>query len=251
LLEVKGLSARYGGAIDSLREVDIRVDEGESVAVLGSNGAGKSSLLRAISGVLALHGGEVTSGSVLWRGTDISRSTPQRRVRLGIAQSPEGRGIFPGLTVEENLRAGAITRPRKELPASLDECYELFPDLLGKRTTKGGLLSGGQQQMLALARALISKPSLLLLDEPSLGLAPLAVDRVGVMVRKINATGTAVLLVEQNVRLALSLASRAYVLEVGTVQLSGDADTLATNDQIQQLYLGISRSSPVTRSQDD
>jgi len=214
------------------------------VCVLGSNGAGKTTLLRTISNTLFLYGGAATKGSITWNGREVTKVKADRLVRLGIVQAPEGRGIFAGLTVEENLRAGGFTRSRRDVESSLRECYEVFPEIADRRSARGGLLSGGQQQMLAIARALMAAPQLLLLDEPSLGLAPKMVDSVAKVIRQINDKGTAVVLVEQNAVMALDLADYAYVLEGGRIGLHGPAAELQGSDEVRRLYLGLGSVTP-------
>jgi branched-chain amino acid transport system ATP-binding protein len=239
MLTVRGLRVSYGGAILALRQISLEVPRGAVVAVLGSNGAGKTTLLRAISGVLAEHGGAVDAGSIEFEGRSLVGRSPAAIVTVGIVQAPEGRRIFERLTVAENLRIGgfsvrqAAARTRTRL-----QVYDLFPILYDRRGDRAGLLSGGQQQMLAIGRALMSNPRLLLLDEPSLGLAPQVITQIGQVVRDINARGTAVVLVEQNAAMALSVASHAYVLTTGTVSLSGPAAELAADDAVRDLYLG-------------
>src|SRR4051794_28864797 len=216
------------------------VAPGSVVAVLGSNGAGKSTLLRAISGTLSLQDGAVTGGSIHFQGRDLAGVEPALLVRMGIVQVPEGRRIFGDLTVEENLRAGATTVKDKAARArARDRVFELFPRLAERRSQRGVLLSGGEQQMLAIGRALMSEPKLLLLDEPSLGLAPKLVEQIGEVVREINRQGTSVVLVEQNAAMALEVADRAFVLEVGRTTLEGSAAELATSDEVRERYLGV------------
>jgi ABC-type branched-subunit amino acid transport system ATPase component len=239
VLEVRGLHVSYGG-VRALRDVSLTVGEGEIVAVLGNNGAGKSTLLRAISGTLALQRGTVDSGSIRLLGRNLAGLDPADIVRAGVVQVPEGRRIFGDLTVEENLRAGTFGRiGRKGVAAAHQRVLELFPRLRERSRQPGALLSGGEQQMLAIGRALMSDPKVLLLDEPSLGLAPQLVDRIGEIVQQINAQGTAVVLVEQNAAMALKIAHRAFVLEVGSVALSGPAKELAATNEVRRRYLGI------------
>lgn len=237
-LEVERVEVHYQRNVRALRSVSIAVGEGEVVAVLGSNGAGKTTLLRALSGTLRLHGGAVTGGDIRFRGESLLGRQPADTVEAGLVQVPEGRRVFERLTVEENLRAGAITRPRSARARALAEVYERLPILRERRQERAGFLSGGQQQLLAIGRALVAEPALLLLDEPSLGLAPRVVGEIGRLIRDINARGTAVLLVEQNAVMALATASRAYVLEVGQVSLEGPADQLSATDEVRRLYLG-------------
>ena len=239
MLEIDDLRVTYGGAVEALRGVTLRVPDGKVVAVLGSNGAGKTTLLRAVSGVLGLHRGRIERGTVVLDGRSLVRRDAAAVVAAGIVQVPEGRRIFSRLTVEENLRAGGMGSKDKAAKAAAQErVFDLFPVLAERRTQRGGLLSGGEQQMLAIGRALMAAPKLLLLDEPSLGLAPRIITQIGSIVREINAQGTSVLLVEQNATMALAVADLAYVLDVGTVSLSGPAAELAQTDDVQRLYLG-------------
>ncbi|WP_306329210.1 ABC transporter ATP-binding protein [Streptomyces venezuelae] len=239
-LEVTDLTAGYG-PVRALRQVSLTVPVGEIVTVLGANGAGKSTLLRAVSRTLRFHGGAVVSGTVRRDGRPLDGLPPDRVVAAGVSQVPEGRQVFARMTVEDNLRAGALGSRggRAAKAAALRRVRELFPVLAERARQPAGLLSGGEQQMLAVGRALMAGPDLLLLDEPSLGLAPLMAARIADAVREINAQGTAVLLVEQNAALALRLASRAYVLEVGEVTLSGPAAELAASDEVRRRYLGV------------
>jgi ABC-type branched-subunit amino acid transport system ATPase component len=240
MLRVQGLSVSYGDAGGALADVSFDVRPGSVVAVLGNNGAGKSTLLRAICGTLPYDGGRVEAGSIAFGGRRLDGLGPADIVRAGVGQVPEGRRVFADLTVEENLRAGGLTLPgRAQRRRALDEVIELFERLRERRDQKAGLLSGGEQQMLAIGRALMAGPQLLLLDEPSLGLAPQLVDQIGEVVREINARGTSVLLVEQNAAMALRIADRALVLEVGRVTLEGDAAALAASDEVRRRYLGV------------
>ncbi len=233
MLSVKGLSAGYG-PIEVLHELSFDVNDGEIVVILGANGAGKTTTLRALSGVIARR------GEVTFAGQDITRSTADAIVRLGVAQVPQGRGTFPDLTVEDNLLAGAYTRNDAEIRSDLERWYTIFPRLEERRSQKAGSLSGGEQQMLAIARALMSRPKLLLCDEPSLGLAPIITQGLFATLADLNAElGTAILLVEQNANLALSIATRAYVLEAGRIVVEGEADALIADDSIKRAYLGI------------
>ena len=226
------------------------VAEGSAVAVLGSNGAGKSTLLRAISGTLPLQGGTADSGSIEFEGRDIRLTSPAEIVRAGIVQVPEGRRIFGELTVEENLRAGAISvRDGAARRRAYERVIKLFPRLDERRRQRAVLLSGGEQQMLAIGRALMSEPKLLLLDEPSLGLAPQVVTRIAEVIGEINREGTSVVLVEQNAAMALAVAERAYVLEVGEVTLEGPADRLASSADVQERYLGGSATHAETAAE--
>ena len=239
MLTIDALHVTYGGAVQALRGVSLEVPDGKVVAVLGSNGAGKSTLLRTISGTLRLHRGRVDSGSVRFGDTVLGNRDAAQTVRLGLVQVPEGRRIFGRLTVEENLRAGGMGNRDKVAKAKARErVFELFPVLKERATQRGLLLSGGEQQMLAIGRALMASPKLLLLDEPSLGLAPRVIGQIGEVVAEINRQGTSVLLVEQNATMALGVADLAYVLDVGEVSLSGSAAELARTDEVQRLYLG-------------
>jgi ABC-type branched-subunit amino acid transport system ATPase component len=239
MLTVRDLRVTYARAVLGVRNVSIDVPAGSVVAVLGSNGAGKTTLLRALSGVLGEHGGAVVSGSIEYEGRPLRRMSAAAIVAAGIVQAPEGRRIFERLTVAENLRIGAFgLRDARERMKAGRFVHELFPTLYDRRNQRAGLLSGGQQQMLAIGRALMAAPRLLLLDEPSLGLAPQIVGQVGRVVREINDRGTTVVLVEQNAAMALSVATHAYVLATGEVCLSGPAATLAADDTVRDLYLG-------------
>jgi branched-chain amino acid transport system ATP-binding protein len=232
LLEVSGLEVRYGG-IRAVKGIDLAVDEGELVSLIGANGAGKSSTLRAISGLVA-----APPGAVRYSGRDLAGTRAFERVRAGLVMVPEGRGVFPQLTVDENLAMGAYARTDREIASDRERMYALFPRLKERRGQTGGTLSGGEQQMLAIARALMSRPKLLLLDEPSMGLAPLVVQRIFEVVREINAGGVTILLVEQNARLALEIAARAYVMESGAITLSGRAADIAHDPKVVEAYLG-------------
>jgi branched-chain amino acid transport system ATP-binding protein len=234
LLEVKDLDVHYG-AIHALHGIDVKVEEGEIVTLIGSNGAGKSSTLRAISGLLA-----PTKGTIHFDGRSIGGKKPHEIVRLGLAHAPEGRGIFANLTVDENLELGSYARKdRPEIARDRKKSLDLFPRLRERLQQRAGTLSGGEQQMLAIARALLARPKLLLLDEPSLGLAPQIVQTIFHIIREINAGGTTILLVEQNAHMALKTAHRAYVLEVGSIVMSDKADVLARSDRVRKAYLGI------------
>jgi ABC-type branched-subunit amino acid transport system ATPase component len=239
VLSIDDLHVTYGGAVRAVRGVTLEVPPGAVVALLGSNGAGKTTLLRAISGTLALQRGRIESGRVCFGDTDLAGRDPAAIVRRGVVQVPEGRRIFGRLTVEENLRTGGMTyRDRAAKTRAFDRVYELFPLLKERQGQRAVLLSGGEQQMLAIGRALMARPKLLLLDEPSLGLAPRVIGQIGEVIAEINRQGTSVLLVEQNATMALGVADRAYVLDVGRVSLSGSAAELARTDEVQQLYLG-------------
>ncbi len=232
MLEVNGLNVYYG-LIHALHDVSFHVNEGEVVALIGANGAGKTTILHTVSGLLA-----AKSGSVVFEGRDITRKPGHSIVKLGMGHVPEGRRVFPGLTVAENLRMGAFTRPKGEIAASLAEVYEWFPRLEERKNQPAGTLSGGEQQMLAMGRAMMSKPRILLLDEPSMGLSPLFVGEVFKIIEKVSAAGTTVLLVEQNAKKALSIANRAYVLETGNIIKEGVASELLNDDAIKKAYLG-------------
>jgi branched-chain amino acid transport system ATP-binding protein len=238
MLSVRNLEAVYDDVMLVLRGVSLTVPPGKIVALLGANGAGKTSLLRAVSGLLDVHDGEVTKGSVTLDDRPIHRLRPSAVVRRGVTQVMEGRRIFAELTVEENLRLGAHTRPR-HMGEALERMYGLFPVLATRRRGIAGYLSGGEQQMLAMGRALMSEPRYLLLDEPSLGLAPRLVEQVRDMIVDINRAGTAVLLVEQNATMALSIAEHGYVLETGKVVLDSPAADLLADTDIREFYLGL------------
>jgi branched-chain amino acid transport system ATP-binding protein len=239
MLSVRDLHVTYGGTVRALRGVDLDVEDGQVVAVLGSNGAGKTTLLRAISSTLRLHRGRVDRGSITFDGADFGGKDPARSVAAGLVQVPEGRRIFTRLTVEENLRAGGLgSRDRAAKVTAEKRVYDLFPVLADRRHQRAGLFSGGEQQMLAIGRGLMANPKLLLLDEPSLGLAPQMIGRIGEVIREIHRQGTSVLLVEQNATMALGVADSAFVLDIGRVSLQGRAAELAKSDAVQRLYLG-------------
>lgn len=238
MLQITNLSVRYGRSVKALHGVSFAVPDGKVMAVLGSNGAGKTTLLRAISGTLSLHGGTVTDGTVDYDGTRLNGLDPAGVVRRKVLQVPEGRQIFGRMSVEENLRAGGLATASSGRDKARDRIYDLFPVLKERSRQPGGLLSGGEQQMLAIGRAMMASPEVLLLDEPSLGLAPQMVSRIGEIVREINAQGTAVVLVEQNATMALGVADLAVVLEVGELRLEGAAAELASSEEVQHLYLG-------------
>jgi branched-chain amino acid transport system ATP-binding protein len=233
LLEVQDLNVYYG-AIHALKGITFHVEKGEIVALIGANGAGKSTTLGTISGLL-----RPRSGQVFFQGEDLTQSLSDQIVRKGIVQVPEGRKIFATLTVMENLEMGAFTQKDKaKIQQDIDHGFQRFPRLSERRKQLGGTLSGGEQQMLAIARGLMSKPSLLLLDEPSMGLSPLLVEQIFTIIRDINDQGTSILLVEQNAQMALSIADRGYVLETGRVVLEGPAQDLLHNDMVIEAYLG-------------
>jgi branched-chain amino acid transport system ATP-binding protein len=231
LLEVRALEVHYGG-IRAVRGIDLDVGEGELVCLIGANGAGKSSTLRAICGLVA------RSGRVRYRGEDLGGTPTFELPRKGLVMVPEGRGIFPRLTVEENLAMGAYARADAGIAADIERQYEMFPRLAERRRQTAGTLSGGEQQMLAIARALMARPKLLLLDEPSMGLAPMLVARIFDIVREIAAQGVTILLVEQNARLALEIAHRGYVMESGAIALAGEARALLADARVREAYLG-------------
>ncbi|WP_103528319.1 ABC transporter ATP-binding protein, partial [Streptomyces sp. SM12] len=239
-LRVRGLNAGYG-PVRALTDVSLDVPDGAVTAVLGGNGAGKSTLLRALSGTLRFHGGAVTGGTVEYDGARLDGRPAASVVAAGVVQVPEGRQVFARMTVADNLRAGALGRrgDRAAQQAARNRVHELFPVLADRAQQRAGLLSGGEQQMLAMGRALMARPRLLLLDEPSLGLAPMMAARIAETVREINTQGTTVLLVEQNASLALRLASHAVVLETGEVALSGTAEELSASDEVRRRYLGV------------
>ncbi|MFC5138567.1 ABC transporter ATP-binding protein [Actinomycetospora rhizophila] len=237
LLELDDVNVAYG-RIQALRGITLRVEEGQIVALIGANGAGKTTTMKAISGILGLQ-----SGAMRFDGEDLTRIRADLRVVRGICQVPEGRGIFPGMTVAENVDMGAFVRKDRRSPefaADLERVYELFPRLAERRSQTGGTLSGGEQQMLAIGRALMARPRLLLLDEPSMGLAPQFIAQIFRVIEEINSQGTTVLLVEQNATQALGLAHEAYVLETGEVTRSGTGAELLADPTIQDAYLGVS-----------
>jgi branched-chain amino acid transport system ATP-binding protein len=233
LLRLDGVSVRYG-AIQAVTKLSLEVDEGEIVTLIGANGAGKSTTLRAISGLVKL-----SEGSIAFGGTVISGLTADKIVRYGICQAPEGRRIFANMSVRENLELGAFLRTDKPgIKADFERVMKLFPRLKERIGQNAGTMSGGEQQMLAIGRALMASPKLLLLDEPSLGLSPVLVRDIFAIIREINSQGVTILLVEQNAHMALGIASRAYVLETGQITLSGPAAELASNDDVRKAYLG-------------
>ena len=234
LLEIDNITLLYG-RIQALHGISMQVNEGEIVALVGANGAGKSTTMRAISGLRPIH-----QGAIRFEGRDISKMRADLRVGLGICQSPEGRGIFPGMTVLENLEMGAfLRRDSAGVRKDLDRVYGLFPRLAERRRQAGGTLSGGEQQMLAVGRALMSSPKVLLLDEPSMGLAPLLIQQIFNIITEINQQGTTILLVEQNAQQALSRAHRAYVLETGRIVKSGTGSELLDDPAVKDAYLGV------------
>jgi branched-chain amino acid transport system ATP-binding protein len=234
LLDIDDVTLRYG-RIEALHGISLRVEEGEVVALIGANGAGKTTTMRAISGIQP-----VASGKITFLGEDITNLRADLRVVRGICQAPEGRGIFPGMTVLENLDMGAFTRrDAAGVAADMERVMELFPRLRERRKQNGGTLSGGEQQMLAVGRALMSRPKLLLLDEPSMGLAPMIIQQIFDIITEINQQGTTVLLVEQNAQQALSRAHRAYVLETGRIVRSGTGAELLRDPSVKDAYLGV------------
>jgi branched-chain amino acid transport system ATP-binding protein len=234
LLELEGVNAYYG-RIQALRKVTIQVEKGEIVALIGSNGAGKTTTLRTISGLM-----HPNSGTIRFEGGEITHTRPSRIVALGISQSPEGRRLFPRMTVVDNLFMGAYTRTDKPgIASDMDRVFKLFPRLQERRSQIAGTLSGGEQQMLAMGRSLMARPKLLMLDEPSLGLAPILVETIFSIVREINSQGTTVLLVEQNAHKALEVAHRGYVLETGVVVQTGAGRDLLASEEVQKAYLGM------------
>ena len=233
MLEVIDLHTNYG-SIEALKGINLEVYENEIVTLIGSNGAGKSTTLSSITGIVPS-----ASGQILFEGTDITKMKASDITKLGIGVSPEGREVFGGLSVQENLKIGAYTRKdKKEIAESFEMVYDLFPRLAERKKQSAGTLSGGEQQMLAIGRALMSKPKLLLLDEPSMGLAPNLVDLIFELIVRINKAGTTILLIEQNANMALQIADRGYVLETGKVTLSDDAKVLQANDDVRKAYLG-------------
>jgi branched-chain amino acid transport system ATP-binding protein len=233
LLEVENVETFYG-AIQALKGISISVNEGEIVTLIGANGAGKSTTLRSINGLNHPRRGRIT-----FNGKDITHEPAHNVVKLGIAQSPEGRKLFPRMTVTENLEMGAFQQPDKAaMREDMDRVFTLFPRLAERRSQKAGTMSGGEQQMCAIGRALMARPTLLMLDEPSMGLAPIFVERIFETIVEVNKQGTSILLVEQNALMALHVANRGYVLETGIVKLADDAKALATNEEVRKTYLG-------------
>ena len=232
ILDVKDINVFYG-AIHAIKDISFHVDEGEIVTLIGANGAGKSTTLNTISGLL-----RSKTGDIEFLGSSIAKTSPNKIVSQGLVMVPEGRRIFLGLTVEENLEMGAYTRPKAEIKESLEKVYELFPRLKERRTQIGGTLSGGEQQMLAMGRSLMAKPKLIMLDEPSMGLAPLLVDLIFEIIADLHRGGATILLVEQNAQAALSIADRAYVLETGNIVKTGKGSELISDPDIKKAYLG-------------
>jgi len=233
ILELTDVETYYG-SIQALKGISLTVNEGEIVTLIGSNGAGKSTTLRSINGL-----NHPRKGKIVFKGQDITHTPAHDIVKLGIAQSPEGRKLFPRMTVTENLEMGAFQRTdRGEFKGDMDRVFTLFPRLAERRNQKAGTMSGGEQQMCAIGRALMARPTLLMLDEPSMGLAPIFVERIFETIVEVNKQGTSILLVEQNALMALEVASRGYVLETGTVALADNAKALAQNEQVRKTYLG-------------
>lgn len=233
MLEVKNLSVHYG-MIQAVRNVDFTVNEGEIVSLIGANGAGKSTILKTLSGLI-----HPSEGEIVYLGENIASTSAKKIVEKGLVQVPEGRHVFPGLTVKENLELGAFLRKDKEeIQKDMESVFERFPILKERKDQDAQTLSGGEQQMLAMGRALMSRPKLLLLDEPSMGLAPIFIREIFKIIQEIQKTGTTVLLIEQNAKMALSISNRAYVLETGSVVLSGTGQELLESDEIQKAYLG-------------
>ncbi|MDA8122001.1 MAG: ABC transporter ATP-binding protein [Deltaproteobacteria bacterium] len=224
----------YYGKLHALKGISLRVGEGEIVSLIGANGAGKTTVLRAVSGILAPR-----SGKILFKGKDISGLPPHKVARQGIAHVPEGRGVFANMTVRENLDMGACTRrPGREVDESLDRVFSRFPRMAERAAQLAGTLSGGEQQMLAIGRAMMANPSMMLLDEPSMGLSPLLVEEIFHMITEVNRAGATILLVEQNASMAFSISRRAYVLETGSIVIKGDTDDLRNDPGVQSAYLG-------------
>lgn len=233
MLEVKNLEVYYG-VIQAIKGISFEVNEGEVIALIGANGAGKTTILHTVTGLIPSK-----SGQIIFEGKDITKMPGHKLVSMGIAHVPEGRRVFSQLSVYQNLKLGAFTRKDKdEIEASLEMIYKRFPRLKERRNQLAGTLSGGEQQMLAMGRALMSKPRIILMDEPSMGLSPIYVNEIFDIIREISEGGTTVLLVEQNAKKALSIADRAYVLETGTISLSGKADVLMNDDSVKKAYLG-------------
>ena len=232
MLKVENINVYYG-AIHAIQGISFEVHQGEIVTLIGANGAGKSTTLKTVSGQL-----RTRTGSITFMNENISRLDPYKIARKGLVQVPEGRKIFQKLSVEENLFIGGYTRERAEIETTMNDVYQRFPRLKERRRQVAGTLSGGEQQMLAIGRALMSKPRLIMLDDPSMGLAPLLVSQIFSIIRELKDTGVTILLVEQNARMALRIADRAYVLETGRVKLSDSADALLNNDEVQKAYLG-------------
>ena len=240
MLTVENLEVVYNDVVLVLRGISLEVADGQIVALLGANGAGKTTTLRAITGLLEIHEGDITKGTVTFDGTDITHTDPAQRVRSGISQVMEGRRVFAELSVDDNLKAGSyINRDSKAVAAAYERVMTLFPRLKERRRATAGYLSGGEQQMLAIGRALMQNPKLLILDEPSLGLAPLLVQQVKEVVAEINSQGVSVLLIEQNANMALSVAHHGYVMETGKMVMDGKPEKLLQDEDVQEFYLGL------------
>ncbi|HLT97126.1 MAG TPA: ABC transporter ATP-binding protein [Acidimicrobiia bacterium] len=241
MLSVENLEVVYNDVVLVLRGISLEVPEGKIVALLGANGAGKTTTLRAITGLLDIHEGEITKGTVVFDGDDITHLDPAVRVKKGISQVMEGRRVFAEMTVDENLKAGAyVNNDSQHVEAAYERVMDLFPVLAKRRRSTAGYLSGGEQQMLAIGRALMQEPRLLILDEPSLGLAPLLVQQVRDVIVEINQQGTAVLLIEQNANMALSIAHHGYIMETGKMVMDGEPQKLLRDEDVQEFYLGLS-----------
>lgn len=232
MLKVEHIDVYYG-AIHAIKDISFEVNEGEIVTLIGANGAGKSTTLKTVSAMM-----RPKNGTIEFLGHNMTTVAPHKIVPLGMAHCPEGRRIFQQMTVRENLEMGAYTRPNSEVEASIESIYERFPRLKERYKQVAGTLSGGEQQMLAMGRAMMSKPKLLMLDEPSMGLAPILVEEIFDIIKELNAAGTTILLVEQNAQMALSIANRGYVLETGKISMSGNARDLLTDERVQKAYLG-------------
>ncbi len=234
MLKIHNLNTHYGN-IHALKGIDLAVNQGEIVSLIGSNGAGKSTTLLTIAGLL-----KPTAGSITFKGREISNQPPHEIVKMGISLSPEGREVFPGLSVSENLTLGAfIMKDKAKIKTAFERVYELFPRLKERRNQVAGTLSGGEQQMLAIARALMAEPQLLMLDEPSLGLAPNIVAMIFELIQSINQQGTTIMLIEQNANMAMNVSHRTYVLETGKISLQGDSKELIKNQEVKRAYLGV------------
>jgi branched-chain amino acid transport system ATP-binding protein len=243
MLEVSNLEVVYNDVALVLRGISLEVPDGKVIALLGANGAGKTTTLRAITGLLDIHEGDITKGQVIFDGEVITDEDPSARVRRGISQVMEGRRVFAEMTVDENLRAGAfVTKDRSGFKEGYDRVMTLFPQLSSRRDSTAGYLSGGEQQMLAIGRALMQAPKLLILDEPSLGLAPLLVQEVRDIILEINKQGTSVLLIEQNANMALSIAHHGYIMETGKLVMDGDPTKLLKDEDVKEFYLGVHAS---------
>lgn len=243
MLTVENLEVVYNDVILVLRGISLEVGEGQIVALLGANGAGKTTTLRAVTGLLEVHEGDITKGDITFNGKEITEALPSKIVEMGISQVMEGRRVFAELTVDENLRAGAyVNKNRSSYKSSYDRVMTLFPRLKERRGATAGYLSGGEQQMLAIGRALMQDPKLMILDEPSLGLAPLLVQEVRDIIVQINEQGTSVLLIEQNANMALSIAHRGYIMETGKMVMDGDPQKLLKDEDVKEFYLGLHAS---------